>query len=252
MDDVVDRRRTRNLGRLHRRRAALQQAGDRAPSRAARTRRAGSSAFPASRARRASPRPGSLPGRTISRVAAGWIAARRRGRPLRRRRRRHALRRRVARGPAAATGGVQVVEPRRRRHSRRGSNRPRPQPLDDDACSCRSSKPRSSRPRTPELLALDALTPHVREISYMDSVNQRVALSHLPKRSRPQGCRRRHAGRELPQRSHRAHQGRRLHLPGRPPHHPSRARIRLLLRRRPRRGLRLSDAAAAFPIVGST
>ena len=83
----------------------------------------------------------------------------------------------------------------------------------------------------------------VRELD-LDQAEPSVAFPHLPQRPRPQACRRRHAGRELSQRDRRADQGRRLHASRRPPDRASRARVRLLLRRRSRGRLRLSDARA--------
>ena len=53
-----------------------------------------------------------------------------------------------------------------------------------------------------------------------------------------------HAGRELSQPGHRADQSQRFHLSRRTSHAAPRARVRVLLRRRSRGGLRLSDAPA--------
>ena len=68
--------------------------------------------------------------------------------------------------------------------------------------------------------------------------------AHFPQGSRSQARSRAHPRRELSQRPRRPRQAGRLPLQSRPAHRPPRPRIRLLLRRRPRRGLRLSGALA--------
>ena len=94
----------------------------------------------------------------------------------------------------------------------------------------------------------DARAPAVRRDDSARAGNQHAAalgaLPRFPQGARPQACRRRHAGRELPQRARRPDQGRGLPLPVRPAHHSPGPRVRLLLRRRPRRRLRVPDAAA--------
>jgi sugar phosphate isomerase/epimerase len=65
-------------------------------------------------------------------------------------------------GPAAATAILQAVE----RPAPAQVRLDAPHPLDDDAMFMSALEAALDRPRTQELLALDALTPHVREVSY--------------------------------------------------------------------------------------
>ncbi len=108
-----------------------------------------------------SPRAGQPPGRTISRSAAAWIAGAAAaglfvgiGAGV--------LYGTRAHGPAAAPAIMQVVE----RPAPAQGRIDAPQPLDDDAVFMSVLEAALERPRTQELLALDALTPHVRDVSY--------------------------------------------------------------------------------------
>ncbi len=108
-----------------------------------------------------SPSLGQAPGRTIARSAAAWSAGTAAAGLL------VGIGAGVLYGtrvhdPAAATAVMQAVE----RHAPVQGRVDAPQPLDDDAVFMSVLEAALDRPRTQALLALDALTPHVREVSY--------------------------------------------------------------------------------------
>ena len=122
---------------------------------------------------------------------------------------------------------------------------PRRSPPRRTTCSCRRSIWRSIG-RTSRNCRLDALTPHVRELDCPGN-RPSVGFAHLPQGPRPQGCVAGMLAGQLPQRPRRADPGRRFPVPVGPPGRPPRAGVRLLLRRGPRRRLRLSDAGSGSP-----
>ena len=227
--------------------------------RAARARAAARPASSASRATAGRQHRRSIGARVAPAVARGG----RRRRPLRRRRRGLgffapdcAFRRSAARA-GRRRQRLATVAPRRarRRPAVRVSADRGPMTLDDDAflLELELALGAAAHARTAALRRADAARARdQRQPGTARRIGSAACLAHLPQGPRPEARRRRHAGRELPQRSSSSRsRPNDFTLRRRPPHGPSRARVRLLLRRRSRRRLRLPDAHSAFPTGAS-